>query len=168
MIDPPLFDEIEKLVELAEATGFFNAEELRIVREMLTDSLASARDAGQATPGSDDYLWAVYREGPGAPPLGFISYGPVSLSDEVYDVYWIAVHPRNQSKKIGSALLGYVEDDLRKRQARQVYIETSDTAQYAPTRAFYEKRGYHQAAHFPDYYHIGDGKVVYRKVFREK
>jgi hypothetical protein len=53
--------------------------------------------------------------------------------------------------------------DLVKRRARQLYIETSDKPQYAPTRAFYERRGYTLVAHFRDYYDIGDGKVTYFK-----
>lgn len=167
MIGPPQPDESEKLVELAQATGFFNAEEIRVVREMLTDSFAPRPEREQGALGSDEYQWAVYRHAPGSPPLGFVCYGAVSLSEDVYDLYWIAVDPQHQSKKIGTTLLEYVEDDLVKRQARQLYIETSDTEDYKPTRAFYERRGYEKAAHFSDYYHLGDGKVVYRKVFRE-
>jgi GNAT superfamily N-acetyltransferase len=168
MIEPPQPDESEKLVVLAQATGFFNPEEIRIVREMLADFFASRVEAGQETPESVDYIWAVYREAPDTPALGFVCYGPVSLSDDVYDVYWIAVDSRRQSRGIGTTLLEYVEGDLKGRNARQCYIETSDTLQYAPTRAFYERRGYKQAAHFPDYYHVGDGKVVYCKLFGER
>ncbi len=148
------------LVALAQATGFFNPDESVVVREMLDDYFGD--------PASGEFMWAVYREEPGAPPLGFVCYGPASLSDDVYDLYWIAVDPKYQARKIGSALLRYVEEDLQRRGARQLYIETSDTEQYAPTRAFYVRRGYEQAAHFTDYYHIGDGKVIYRKVFRSK
>jgi ribosomal protein S18 acetylase RimI-like enzyme len=157
MIDTPQPAETERLVTFAQATGFFNAEEVEIVREMLADFFAH--------PESDEYIWQMYRDARGAPPLGFVCYGPASASDGAWDLYWIAVDPEHQSKKIGTALINYVEDDLQKRGARQLYIETSDTPQYAPTRAFYEKRGYERAAHFPDYYHIGDGKVIYRKVF---
>jgi ribosomal protein S18 acetylase RimI-like enzyme len=168
MIDSPQPRESDMLVALAQATGFFSPEEIRVVGEMLTDFFGTRVKAGGGAPEAEEYRWAVYREVIGAPPLGFVCYGPVSLSDDVYDVYWIAVDPRHQSRGIGAALLEYMESDLSKRNARQCYIETSDTPQYAPTRAFYERRGYLQAAHFPDYYHVGDGKVVYCKVFREK
>jgi D-alanine-D-alanine ligase len=159
MIDPPYPGESEKLVELAQATGFFDAEEIQTVREMLATYFKA--------PDSGEYLWLVYREAPGARPLGFACYGPASFTDGTYDLYWIVVAPEHQSRKIGSALIQHVEEDLRKRQARHLYLETSDREQYKPTRAFYERRGYERAAHFPDYYHVGDGKVVYRKVFKE-
>ncbi len=160
IIDPPLASERPILIALAEATHFFNPEEIGVIGELLDEYFER--------PESGDYIWRVYREEPGACPLGFACYGPVSMSEDVYDLYWIAVDPAHQSKKVGTALLNYVEQDLTHRHARQLYIETSDTPQYAPTRAFYVRRGYDQAAHFTDYYHVGDGKVVYRKVFREQ
>jgi D-alanine-D-alanine ligase len=166
MIDHPQPDEIEKLVALAQATGFFNPEEVAVVGEMLADYMATAPDAGPGAPESDEYLWAVYREAPGTPPLGFVCYGPSSFSEGTYEVYWIAVDPEHQSRKIGTALLQSVEEDLKKRRARHLYLETSDRAQYAPTRRFYERRGYEPVAHLADFYHIGDGKVIYRKVLQ--
>ncbi len=157
MIDKPRVDEIETLVALTRATGFFHSDEIEIVREMFED--------WQAHPESDEYAWIVEREHENAPPRGFAVYGPASLAVGTYDLYWIVVDKNFQDKKIGSALLNFVEADLRRRNARQLYIETSDKPQYAPTRAFYERRGYELVAHFQDYYDVGDGKVVYFKAF---
>jgi ribosomal protein S18 acetylase RimI-like enzyme len=156
MLDRPTPQETESLVALAQATGFFNPEEIAVVRELLDEYHARGEASG--------YFWAVYRASPGAPPVGFVCYGPVPMSEDVYDLYWIAVDPRRQSGGIGSALLAFVEAELSRRRARQLYIETSDTPRYAPTRAFYERRGYEEVAHLTDYYHVGDGKLVYRKV----
>ncbi len=160
VIEPPHPAEESELVVLAQATGFFNAEEVGIVKELLDEFFAR--------PEAGEYCWLVYRETPGGPALGFACYGPVSMSEDVYDLYWIAVHPASQGKLVGTALLHAVEQDLLARNARQLYIETSDTDQYTPTRGFYRRRGYEQVAHFSDYYRVGDGKVVFRKVFREK
>jgi len=118
-----------------------------------------------AHPESDEYNWVVYRENESAPPLGFACYGPASLAVGTYDLYWIVVDKNHQDKKIGTALLEFIEADLSSRSARQLYIETSDKPQYAPTRAFYERRGYALVAHFRDYYDIEDGKVIYFKGF---
>ncbi len=159
VIEPPRPDEEPWLVALSEATGFFHLDEVEIVREMF-QSYAS-------DPDSDEYTWIVYREHAGGPALGFACYGPASLARGTYDLYWIVVDRQHQSKKIGSALLEHVEADLARRGGRQLYIETSDRAQYAPTRAFYERRGYAVAAHFRDYYAAGDGKVIYFKALGE-
>jgi len=44
-----------------------------------------------------------------------------------------------------------------------IVVETSSRAAYAPTRAFYERRGYTQAARLPGYYAPGDDLVIYLK-----
>lgn len=155
MLNPPQPTEQEKLVALAQATGFFNKEEISIVREMLDEYFEN--------PVSGEYIWLVYRETPDALPRGFICYGPASMTVGTYDLYWIAVDRAFQDQKIGSVLLQGMEQDLAQREARQVYIETSDKPQYAPTRAFYERRGYASVAHFRDFYEEGDGKVIYFK-----
>ncbi len=157
MITVPQPDEAQELVALSEATGFFNAEEVEIVREMLASYFQN--------PNAGEYIWIVARDAANAPPRGFACYGPASLAVGTYDLYWIAVAREHQAKKIGSALLEFIERDLAARGARQIYVETSDKALYAPTRAFYERRGYVQVAHFQDYYDVGDGKVIYRKLF---
>jgi GNAT superfamily N-acetyltransferase len=148
------------LVALTEATGFFNPDEVESVRRMLSEYFDN--------PDPAEYTWIAFRVHPGALPLGFACYGPASLAVGTYDLYWIVVDREHQDKKIGSALLGHIERDLVIRRARQLYIETSDKPQYAPTRAFYERRGYALVAHFRDYYEIGDGKVIYCKLFGEK
>jgi GNAT superfamily N-acetyltransferase len=159
MIEPVQPQEQEMLVALTEATGFFNSEEVESVRRMLAEYFES--------PDSDEYTWIAFREDVGARALGFACYGPASLAVGTYDLYWIVVDKVHQDKQIGSAMLAYMEQDLLLRRARQVYVETSDKPQYAPTRAFYERRGYILVAHFQDYYEIGDGKVIYCKRFSD-
>jgi hypothetical protein len=42
-----------------------------------------------------------------------------------------------------------------------MYLDTSGRAQYAPTRAFYEHKGYGVAARLEDFFAPGDDKVIY-------
>jgi ribosomal protein S18 acetylase RimI-like enzyme len=56
-----------------------------------------------------------------------------------------------------------VERRLQQRRARLLVVETSSRADYAPTRRFYQKRGYEQAAQLRDYYARGDDRVVLTK-----
>ena len=44
-----------------------------------------------------------------------------------------------------------------------LYAETSGRLQYAPTRSFYRRCGYREAAVFADFYAPGDDKVVFEK-----
>ncbi len=62
----------------------------------------------------------------------------------------------------GSALLDEMERRIAGR-ARLVLVETSGRADYAGTRAFYERRGYHLAATIPGFYAPGDDRVTFAK-----
>ena len=166
MIDYPQPRDVEAILDLSVATEFFRPDEIAVIRELIEKYFDQIREMGPAGADSGEYIWVVYRDDADGRALGYACYGGVEMSEDVYDLYWIAVDPRYQGKKVGSALLQYVEEDMVRRNARQLYIETADTAQYAPTRAFYVRRGYEEVAHMTDFYRPGDGKVVYRKVFR--
>jgi len=64
---------------------------------------------------------------------------------------------------VGSALLRHVEEEIRREQGRLLLIETSSLPHYEPTRRFYAKHGYEQAAVIADYYADRDDMVVFRK-----
>jgi ribosomal protein S18 acetylase RimI-like enzyme len=78
-------------------------------------------------------------------------------------LYWIAMHPDFQGAGGGSQLLDEVERRLTQREARLLIVETSSRTDYAPTRRFYEVRGYTRAAVLSDFYAPGDDRVVYTK-----
>ncbi|MCL4722587.1 MAG: N-acetyltransferase, partial [Gammaproteobacteria bacterium] len=61
-------------------------------------------------------------------------------------------------------LLAATEADIGRAGGTRVYADTSSRTQYEPTRAFYRRAGYQQAAHFPDFYGPGDGKIVFLRV----
>jgi len=96
---------------------------------------------------------------------GFISYGPIPLTENRYDLYWIAVDPARGRHGIGSQLLAAMEEDLRQAGPGHIYIDTSSTEGYAKARAFYEKNGYHIASLIKDFYREGDHRVLYLKKF---
>jgi ribosomal protein S18 acetylase RimI-like enzyme len=158
-IQTPQSSDIPIITRVAEGSGVFNRDELRVVREMLDAYFHPGPD--------DDYEFVVYRNGTPDSVAGFACFGPTPLTDRVWDLYWICVDRAQQCAGIGSRLLKRVEDDLRTRLARAIYLETSDSAAYQPARGFYEHHGYARVAHFDDFYAPGEGKVVYRKVLRK-
>ncbi len=155
MIDAPRPEEKEKLVALAEGTGFFTSEEIAVVRELL-DEFFNPKP-------TNDYHFVVYRAATGTAPLGLACYGAAPMTEGTYDLYWIMVDKAHQNKKIGRTLIEFVESELKRLNARILYAETSDNVLYDPTRAFYERQGYTRVAHLPDFYKPGDGKVIYGK-----
>ncbi|MEW5721251.1 MAG: GNAT family N-acetyltransferase [Chloroflexota bacterium] len=154
-IQTPHVTDIPVIARVAEGTGVFTQEELRVVREMLDAYFHPGPD--------DDYEFVVYRNGTPDSLAGFACFGPTPLTDRVWDLYWICVDRVQQCAGIGSQLLKRVEDDLAARGARAIYLETSDSAAYQPARAFYERHGYERVAHLADFYAAGEGKVMYRK-----
>ena len=140
---------------MAIGTGFFTSEEIDVIVELL--------DSFYGGDPTNSYVFITYREAAGGEPLGFACYGPAPMTEGTFDLYWIVVDKAFQNRKLGRALLEQVEAEVSNSGGRALYIETSDQPYYQPTRSFYERMGYDKAAHLPDYYKVGDGKITYRK-----
>ncbi len=140
-----------RLEGLTTATGFFRREEVATALELLDDSLA----------GDPDYRFlGAYA---GDELLGYACWGPTPGTEGTYDLYWIVVDPAWQGKGVGTLLLRAVEAKLVAEGCRLIVVETSSRAGYAPTRGFYELRGYAAAARVPGYYAPDDDLIVYLK-----
>lgn len=137
--------------DILHATAVFRAEEVNVALELFDEAGEDYELVG--TFGDDDRL------------DGYACFGPTPSTDRTFDLYWIAVHPRAQGVGIGSRLLAEVERRLRERAARLLVVETSSRQEYAPTRRFYESRGYHATACIGDFYAPGDDRVIFTKRF---
>jgi len=147
-------DDRETVRRLVESTGVFSPVETDVAVELVDDRLKRST--------LSDYYF-VFAELDGR-TVGYTCHGPIPLTVGSYDLYWIVVDKSLQGRKIGQALLAEAEKLIRQAGGRQVYIETSNREQYAPTRGFYLHAGYEQAALFKDFYSPGDDKVIYAKV----
>ncbi len=158
MIETPQPEDVLAIERLAAETGAFNPADVAIVREML-DSFLHPEPR-------DDHTFLIYRDNTLNAVLGFVCFGPTPLTERVWDLYWIAVSRRHQKNGIGRVLLQKAEEEVCARGARAMYLETSDSDAYRPARDFYERNGYTCLAHIDEFYAPGEGKVIYRKVFR--
>jgi ribosomal protein S18 acetylase RimI-like enzyme len=140
-----------RLEAITAAAGLFRPAEVAIALELFDDALS----------GDDDYrCLGAYA---GDELVGWACWGPTPATQGTYDLYWIVVDPALQGRGVGTALLRAVEARLAAEAARLVVVETSSRPDYAPTRAFYERRGYTRAATLPGYYAPGDDLVIYLK-----
>lgn len=153
MIRPTLPEDVGQITELARATNVFKPAEIVALQEVLDDYLEE--------PGGPGYHSYTYEHD--GVVLGFSTHGPNTMTEGTWDLYWIAVRKDQQGRQIGTALLEFVEADVRKQRGRLLMIETSSLPSYEPTRRFYLKHGYEQAAVIQDFYADGDSLVIFRK-----
>jgi ribosomal protein S18 acetylase RimI-like enzyme len=153
MIRTTLESETDLLLGLAAGTGVFKPLEIAALREVLDDYHAGEHHSGHR---------AVTLEQNGH-IAGFAYYAPTPMTDRCWHLYWIFVLKTGQSRGLGSKLLKHVEEDIVRAGGRLFLIETSSLPSYEPTRKFYLKHGYEQAATVRDFYADGDDQVIFRK-----
>jgi ribosomal protein S18 acetylase RimI-like enzyme len=87
-------------------------------------------------------------------------------STEAFDVYWLGwtyVNSADRGRGVGSSLLRYVEDELRHRSCRRLFVDTGSTPDYADALAFYRRRDFRFLATLSDYYAEGEDMLVLAK-----
>jgi GNAT superfamily N-acetyltransferase len=146
-------DDREAVRRLVDSTGVFSPIEIDVAVELIDDRIERGAKS--------DYHF-VFADQDGR-AVGYTCYGQIALTAASYDLYWIAVDKSLHGQRIGRALLEKTETLIRQAGGQQVYIETSNRHHYGPTRGFYLRCGYHQAALLTDFYSPGDDKVIYAK-----
>jgi acetoin utilization deacetylase AcuC-like enzyme/GNAT superfamily N-acetyltransferase len=146
-------EDIEKVRALVSGTGMFTSPESDIAAELVEERIARGRDSGY------EFILATL----GQRLLGYACFGPIPGTDDRHDLYWIAVHPEMQRQGLGREIMTRAEARMHSEGARRVYIDTSTSARYDSTRAFYERCGFRLAVELPDFYRAGDGKAIYMK-----
>ena len=148
----------DRIHEVLIATGRFNADEVRCAIDLV--------DQAFAHPERDEYVVHVLEDpdnGARRTIQGYVCFEPTPLADGVFDLYWIAVDPKQQGLGYGQMLLRFVENEVRRNRGRMLLIETSSKESYAPTIRFYQRSGYDEISRIKDFYRIEDDKVVFCK-----
>jgi len=148
----------ERIHQILVATNRFTEEEVRVAEELVESAVEH--------PEKGDYIVHVLEEpdsGPSKGVQGYVCYGPTPLTEGVFDLYWIAVDPRQQGLGFGQLLLRFVENEVRRQRGRMLLIETSSKESYGSTMRFYERSGYDEISRIKDFYRIEDDKVVFCK-----
>jgi len=146
-------EDMENVWRLVNSTGVFSEVEIQIAVELVEERLKQGPSSG---------YFFVFAELDGR-VVGYTCYGPVPLTAASFDLYWIAVDKAMHGRKLGRLLLQRSEELIRQAGGQQVYIETSNRPQYEPTRGFYLRCGYRQAALLENFYAPGDDKVIYSR-----
>ena len=181
----------DRITEILDATRVFRPEEVEVALELFdeafpadsvrSDDAFAAADSTAYRPPPTACSSTVYRLpstvctstdysflGAFTPEdelVGYACYGPTPDTDRTFDLYWIAVDPGAQGSGSGTRLLAEVERRLQGQNARMLIVETSSRSEYEPTRHFYSKRGYAEAARVRDFYAPLDDRIIYTKRF---
>lgn len=106
-------------------------------------------------------IWFTALEDERPVSIGYCA--PEQLTEGTFNLYAIGVTATLQGKGIGKAMMHYLESQLKLEGHRVLIVETSGTADFEPTRKFYEQLGYHKEAVIRDFWKEGDDKVIYWK-----
>jgi GNAT superfamily N-acetyltransferase len=148
-------EERVRIEEILRSTDFFYEFEIETALEIADETLSKGTE-------KSGYYWLKVTDDDGI--VAFANYGKNAFSTHSWELYWIAVHNNSRHKKLGSALLKAVEDDVRRLGGKILWIETSGRPKYASTEAYYQRNGYELAASLKEFYGPGDPKQVYVKV----
>ena len=145
----------KSIEEILRSTEFFYEFEIRTALEIADETLKKGSEAS-------GYFWMKITDEDGL--IAFANYGKNAFSTHSWDLYWIAVHQNSRNKKLGSVLLKAIEEDVKNRGGKILWIETSGRPLYASTESFYRKNNYELQASLREFYGPGDPKQIYSKV----
>lgn len=139
--------------EILVSTGLFHAGEVDVAVELVEERLSRGPKSG--------YIFLFAEEGENM--AGYVCFGPIALTENRFDIYWIAVRGDMRGRGLGTALLSEAEEVIRRMGGARVFVETSSRDSYRRTRGFYLKMGYSAASVVRDFYAEGDDKIIYLK-----
>jgi GNAT superfamily N-acetyltransferase len=145
--------DIERVREIVESTKFFYDHEVVIAAELVAERIELGEDTG--------YNF-VFGELDGI-TVSYTCYGPITMSQTSFDLYWIATHIDFRGKGIGKLVLEETCRHAKEMGCSIIIAETSGLPHYAPTRAFYLNNRFELEAGLKDFYAMGDDKLFFTR-----
>lgn len=143
----------EILKQILFETSNFSEEEKKVGLELIDITINN--------PEQKDYMIRVAELD--SKVCGYYCIGQRSLTDGVYDLYWIVVDSKNKGNGIGTKLIADAESFVRNKNGRLILAETSSRNDYIQTRNFYKKNNYNEVATIKDFYKVGDDLIIFGK-----
>ena len=151
--EDPIALDVESIKGLVESSTFFSSEELQIAVELVQERLVKGICSG---------YYFLFSERAGV-VIGYACFGPIPGTRDSHDLYWIAVKNDQRGFGLGKTILRKAEQKMGALGGKKVYVETSSRDQYKSTQAFYGACGYRIEAVLPNFYSLGDDKMIYVK-----
>ena len=146
----------ERLHEILVNAGVFNTDEINCAMELFDVYILKGMNPNEY----------IFRGAFCDQQLrAFLCFGKATLSDCLYDLYWIVTDPLYQQSGLAITLMEDVDQCMRGLGARKILAETSSKPIYEKAHRLYSKCGYRRAALIRDYYAVGDDLVIYEKEY---
>ncbi len=90
---------------------------------------------------------------------------------EAQGVYWLGftyIHPSFQGRGIGHQVLSYIQKELKRRNARKLFLATSSNAIYGGAVSFYTGHGFRWEGTLKDLYGQGEDQIIMGKDLTKK
>ncbi len=136
-------------------TWEFSEVDLRVAEEVIDAYLARPRGSG----------YNILLAEADSVVVGFVVFGRASEAVNTWYIFWIAVAPPQKGSGIGTRLLTYAENAVKKEGGYLLLIETSGKPEYHDTRRFYQSRGYREVTRIKDFYAPGNDRITCEKRF---
>lgn len=141
----------EPVLDLLKSTAAFQDHELAVALELIDISLRQ--------PEQQDYHPYVLEENGSVE--AYVCFGKNPMTRSTFDLYWLATRRSSMRRGYGRALVSFSESEIRRMGGKLVVIETSSKEAYQGSREFYQRLGYELVATLPDFYDVGDDRVIY-------
>lgn len=140
----------DAILTMIKDSGQFDDEGIEHVRGTLGDHLVHNGPA----------IWLTADDGQ---PVGVAYCAPEPVASGTWNLLMLWTRADRSRAGHGSALVAHLENELRRRGARLLIVETSGLADFAPARAFYATCGFNHEATVRSFFAVGDDKLVFTK-----
>lgn len=144
---------MHKLVKKAEV---FTAAEVTCAIELIDEALKH--------PQAGYYLLVACIE---ENIVGYTCYGPTGLTEDTWDLYWIATDSQRRNQGVGSALIDATETAISSKKGKRIRVETSSQESHIPAQNLYKKHGYPEIGRISNFYKPGDDLILFCKVLSD-
>lgn len=156
LIESVKSEDRKQLLSVATSTGLFTAEEAESLLGGVIDSLG----ANSMPEGHQAFCC---RLSVNHAPIGWTYFAPDQHASDIWNLWWIGVSPNKHGTGAGKLLLRHAERLVSMSGGRLLIIETSATEPLIRARRFYETQGYLECGRIPDFYSVGDAKVIFSR-----
>jgi len=114
------------VIRLLKNTPEFLPREVDLAEEVIDDYLSCSEKSGY-------FIWVIELNGDLA---GYSVYGRAPITDDAWEIYWLAVDCSVQGRGIGQELLEFTEQQIWRSDGAIIVVETSSRAEYDRTNRF--------------------------------